>query len=791
MQVWHTPALVKEFAPFRLHRTYAGPYDALTCVDWSPCGKWLIAGGRDTTSRLFSLDPMPGFHPVTLSGHRDPLVAVFWAVPQDGAERVQAAEAAAVGATPAQCYTVSRDGALFIWQRAPVPPRSADDAMRDDDDEEDVAVGSSCTTWRLAQKHFFNQSGAKLTCAAMHPGSGLLVCGFNTGVFTLHTLPRFEALYTLSISSAPVTAAAFGADGAWLALGCAQLGQLLVWEWRSETYVLKQQGHYCDVNAVAYSPDGGSLVTGADDSKVKVWNARAGTCVVTFKAHTAAVAAVCFAPAGQAVLSASLDGTVRAFDLVRYRNFRTMAAPQPCQFASLAVDPSGEVVAAGSSDAFTICVWQLQTGRLLDVLSGHSAPVVSLAFSPIGALLASGSWDKTVRLWDVFESAKGAVEALPHSHDVLTVAFRPDGKQLASSTLDGCIWFWSATDGVLHGSIEGRRDLAGGRAPGDARSAATSSAGRAFTSLCYSADGALLLAGGNSRYICVYDCEGRTLLMRFQITQSRAVDGVLDKLDSRKLTDAGPLDLLPGDASDSDDEHQRRAAARAMPGAGANTGAAGGAAAAGAGRARRVARVKCVRLCPSGQSFAAATPEGVLLFSRDTEAAFDPADLGEDVTPAACAAALAQGAWTLAIALALRLNDVPLLRACIEHTPPDAVRVTAAAVPEAYLPRVCDALAQCVSNGPHIEHLLIWVTALVTCHGAAVQARSAQAVPAVRALLRSLTTMHEDLASTAGANVYALQYLCTAPLTSVTERVMDEDAALDDEGEDLDEYDEP
>jgi len=37
------------------------------------------------------------------------------------------------------------------------------------------------------------------------------------------------------------------------------------------------------------------------------------------------------------------DGTVRAFDLVRYRNFRIFTTPRPVQFTCLAVDPSGEV----------------------------------------------------------------------------------------------------------------------------------------------------------------------------------------------------------------------------------------------------------------------------------------------------------------------------------------------------------------------------------------------------------------------------------------------------------------
>ncbi len=69
-----------------------------------------------------------------------------------------------------------------------------------------------------------------------------------------------------------------------------------------------------------------------------------GFCFVTFSEHTAPVTAVSFLPTSSAAVSASLDGTVRAWDLLRYRNFRTMTSPDPVQLASLAVDPAGEVL---------------------------------------------------------------------------------------------------------------------------------------------------------------------------------------------------------------------------------------------------------------------------------------------------------------------------------------------------------------------------------------------------------------------------------------------------------------
>ena len=81
-------------------------------------------------------------------------------------------------------------------------------------------------------------------------------------------LPKFDNIHTLSVSRSAINAITFNKAGDWVALGCAALGQLLVWEWRSESYILKQQGHYYDIATSAFSPDGMNLATGADDAKV-------------------------------------------------------------------------------------------------------------------------------------------------------------------------------------------------------------------------------------------------------------------------------------------------------------------------------------------------------------------------------------------------------------------------------------------------------------------------------------------------------------------------------------------
>ena len=60
-------------------------------------------------------------------------------------------------------------------------------------------------------------------------------------------------------------------------------------------------------------------------------------------------------------------------------------------------------------------------------------------------------------------------------------------------------------------------------------------------------------AGGASKFVCLYDVTERIMLRRFQISANRSLDGVLDQLNSRNVTDAGPLQLID-DAPSDDDE---------------------------------------------------------------------------------------------------------------------------------------------------------------------------------------------------------------------------------------------
>ncbi|KAG8218056.1 hypothetical protein J3R82DRAFT_6261 [Butyriboletus roseoflavus] len=79
IQVWRTPNhLVREFAPFVLHRTYIGHHDAVLTIRWAPDLTCFITTSRDMTARLFTLNPVKGFCPKTFAGHCDAVIGTYF-----------------------------------------------------------------------------------------------------------------------------------------------------------------------------------------------------------------------------------------------------------------------------------------------------------------------------------------------------------------------------------------------------------------------------------------------------------------------------------------------------------------------------------------------------------------------------------------------------------------------------------------------------------------------------------------------------------------------------------------
>lgn len=108
--------------------------------------------------------------------------------------------------------------------------------------------------------------------------------------------------------------------------------------------------------------------------------------------------------------------------------------------------PAGKLLAIGDDQYIKILA--MPECRHLKTLTSHNAPPVwwSLRFSPDGKILASGGDDRSIRLWDV-TTGKCLQILRDHQGAVWSLVFSPDGQTLFSSSGDGTIKQWQISTG--------------------------------------------------------------------------------------------------------------------------------------------------------------------------------------------------------------------------------------------------------------------------------------------------------------------------------------------------------
>lgn len=248
-------------------------------------------------------------------------------------------------------------------------------------------------------------------------------------------------------------------------------------------------GHRRWANCVTYSQDGTTFAT-ANWKGIHLWNAETGKYLRTFKGHTDNVYSIAFSPDGARILAASWDGIGHLWevDIGEYKRLRVEDDSQSSgnnkgyvtrrDFVTSAIfSPDGKTIAS-AIDEKTIRLWDTETGKLTNSLTGHTDYISSIAFSPDGATIASVSKDKTVRLWDIATGQQKSI-LTGHTDGVYSVAYSPDGKTIVTGAWygDRVIRMWDAT-----GNAKLPLRIVGG----------------AVVSMAYSPDGTILATSSSS-----------------------------------------------------------------------------------------------------------------------------------------------------------------------------------------------------------------------------------------------------------------------------------------------------
>ena len=88
-----------------------------------------------------------------------------------------------------------------------------------------------------------------------------------------------------------------------------------------------------------------------------------------------------------------------------------------------------------------IKIWDMNTGKLLNTLVGHSNPVTSVAVTSDNRKVVSGAWDNMIKIWDM-NTGKLLNTLVGHSNPVNSVAVTSDNSKIVSGSGDKTIKVW-------------------------------------------------------------------------------------------------------------------------------------------------------------------------------------------------------------------------------------------------------------------------------------------------------------------------------------------------------------
>ena len=365
--------------------------DVMAALAWSDDRRIMTLGGKDKSLRVLDLR----------SGHRALL-----------RQHDEAVDSVAIAGDGTRLGSYSRDTGLRLWSLGADP---SPDELSERGNV--LALGLGAAPDQL-----------------LSAGLGRIgVCVWQLSTATCATrLPvRLDRVRALAVSK----------NGQRLALAGSGT-QIFVWDLEQKIPVQVIDGLRQEARALAFAPDGLSLVAGGIERKLRIFDVGSGA-LLAEQETLAPIQTISVEPHSGRFVTGDQAGVLTVRDLKTGRAEVAWQAHGDWILGS-AISPDGTQLASAGADRL-VRVWNLATHQRLLSLNGHEAKVLSVDFSADGTQLASASEDKTVRIWSPLTGIPLAT--LPgHTATVRAVRFTQRASLLASGGDDGTIRLWHLDD---------------------------------------------------------------------------------------------------------------------------------------------------------------------------------------------------------------------------------------------------------------------------------------------------------------------------------------------------------
>jgi WD40 repeat protein len=177
-----------------------------------------------------------------------------------------------------------------------------------------------------------------------------------------------------------------------------------VWDIETQKVVRDISGHSQTLRAIRYDKESQILVSAGEDSQIKIWDMRTHTCVAEKSdAHSSGISCLQFD--SEKILTGSFDASVKMWDMKTFTVRQEYQVPKDEEYLQkyyfytphtvwdLQYDDSKLVTAHASQSTK---VWDLESGKCLATIKGHSGEVICLNFDE--TTLITGSEDRCIRV---------------------------------------------------------------------------------------------------------------------------------------------------------------------------------------------------------------------------------------------------------------------------------------------------------------------------------------------------------------------------------------------------------
>ncbi|MHC4439324.1 MAG: protein kinase domain-containing protein, partial [Planctomycetota bacterium] len=372
--------------------TLRGRDDWVSSVAFSPDGKCIVSGSKDSTIKIWDVETRAEL--MTLIGHKDGVGSVAFS--PDGKRMVSGSD----------------DKTVKIW---------------------DVATGNELMA--------LGRHGQRISEVAFSPDGKRIISGSADNTIKVWDAVTGAEVMTLRGHRFRVSSVAFSPDGKRIASGSRDK-TIKIWDAATGIELMTLHGHD-RILSVAFSPDGGRIISGSNDATIKIWDSATGAELMTLRGHGNWIDSIAFSPDGGRIISGGGDNTIKVWDSATGAELMTLCGHED-SILSIAFSPDGKRIVSSSADK-TIKVWDAAVRAEVVTFGRHRDGVWSVAFSPDSKRIV-GSVESTLKVWDVTTGTE--VKTLNDGYSYEDALFSPDGKRIISGGYGEKIKIWDAATGA-------------------------------------------------------------------------------------------------------------------------------------------------------------------------------------------------------------------------------------------------------------------------------------------------------------------------------------------------------